>query len=232
MIAILIVLVVSWLLLKYLINEDLSLLGFYLKKKNMLLFLSGFFLPLIYLSALYYFISLWVQNPYKLNPGYNLSFFIISTVYVFKSVVLEELIFRGAPLFILARKINPNMAIAISVITFGIYHWFSFHVFGQPLRMLTVFLSTGFFGYILASAVLHRKTLWLPLGLHFGNNFTGMVLFSKERNIGSQLLIKTFPVDPFRPEGILPLAMLIMYYIGFPILCLVYLRVFIRPKRD
>lgn len=230
MIAIVIVLLISWLMLKYTTGQNLSVLGISAGKKNMLFFISGFVLPLIFFSLLYYAISVWVQNPYRLNPGYSCGNFSTATIYVLKTVILEELIFRGAALFILSRKINRNKAILISAICFGIYHWFSYQILGQPFKMLTVFLSTGTFGYLLALAFINSKTLLLPFALHFGNNFTGMILFSKEQNIGSQLLIKTFTTDPVKPEGIIPLLMVVLYYIGLPLLCYVYLRLFVKPS--
>lgn len=227
MIAIAVELLLSWLLLKYSFGENLNALGFHLNTKRLLLMLYGFVLPLVYLSALYLGISLWVQNPYQLNPDYTAGNFIKSVFYVLKAVVFEELIFRGALLYLLLKKLGSRKAILTSALAFGVYHWFSYNLFGQPVQMLTVLISTGAMGYLLALAFVKTNSIQLPFALHLGYNITSMILFSKEKNIGLQLFIKTYTVDPVKPDGILPLLIVVIYYIGFPLLgftCLKLLR--------
>lgn len=225
MIAIVIELLLSWLLLKYILGQNLNALNWYPNDgKGLRHMLFGFLLPLIYLSVLYFSISLWVQNPYKLNPGYSFTLFLKSSIFVLKGVVFEELIFRGALFYLIASKLGPNKAIAFSAIAFGIYHWFSYGIIGQPVQMLMVSISTGIMGYLLGLAFVKTHSILLPFALHFGYNLTSMILFSSEKNIGLQLLIKTYATDPVKPEGVLPLLMVVIYYTGFPILCFIYLR--------
>ncbi|KQC00708.1 CPBP family intramembrane glutamic endopeptidase [Pedobacter sp. Hv1] len=233
MIAIFVALLFSWLLLKYVYGQYLNVLGLYIDTKCLLLIFSGFVLPLVYLSVLYFSLSLWVQNPYKLNPDYTFTNFAKSSFFVLKGVVLEELIFRGALLYVLIKKLSANKAMILSAIAFGIYHWFSYGIFGQPVQMLIVFVSTGVMGYLLALAFVKSHTVLLPFALHLGYNFTSMILFSNEKNIGQQLMVKTHVIDPVQPEGILPLMMVVIYYTGFPILCFIYLKLLkpVTPMR-
>jgi hypothetical protein len=79
-------------------------------------------------------------------------------------------------------------------------------------------------GYLFARICIKTGKIVHPIVLHFGYNFATMILFSKEKNIGLQLLIKTYAVDPVKPEGILPLFVLVSYYIGFPLLCYIFLK--------
>ncbi|WP_222539275.1 CPBP family intramembrane glutamic endopeptidase [Pedobacter polysacchareus] len=188
----------------------------------------GFAFPLFYLSLLYLSISLLVENPYQFNPDYTIIDFFKSSFFVLKGVIFEELLFRGALFYLLIRQLGTNKAIAISAIAFGIFHWFSYGIIGQPLKMLTVFISTGIMGYLLALAFVKSSTILLPLIIHLGYNFCSMILFSKEKTIGSQLLVKTYHTDPVKPEGIVPLMMVVVYYLGFPVLCYCYLRL-IKP---
>nr|WP_121273388.1 CPBP family intramembrane glutamic endopeptidase [Pedobacter schmidteae] len=225
MTAIVIELLLSWLLLKYTLGQSLNALNWYPNDgKGVGHVLFGFLLPLIYLSLLYFSISLWVQNPYKLNPGYSFSLFLKSSIFVLKGVVFEELLFRGALFYLIARNSGPNKAIVFSAIAFGIYHWFSYGILGQPFQMLMVFVSTGIMGYLLALSFVKTGSILMPFALHLGYNFTAMVLFSNEKNIGLQLMIKTYATDPVKPEGVLPLLMVLLYYTGFPVLCFIYLR--------
>jgi len=233
MIAIIIELLLSWLLLKYLSGQNLNALNWYPHAKRLFFMLSGFALPLIYLSLLYFSISMWVKNPYKLNPDYTITDFLKSSIFVIKGVIFEELIFRGALLYLLIKKTGSNKASILSAIAFGIFHWFSYGILGQPLQMLTVFISTGIMGYLMAMAFVKSRSILLPFALHLGYNFTSMVLFSNEKNIGLQLLVKTYTTDPIQPEGILPFMMVIVYYIGFPVICFIYLSLFkpIQPEK-
>lgn len=223
MLAIAIELLLSWLLLKYTFGQNLNALGWYPRPKQLLTIFLSFALPFIYLSILYLSISLLVQNPYKLNPDYAFTNFIKSSTFVIKGVFVEELIFRGAFLYILVHKLGQNKAMVLSAIAFGIYHWFSYGILGQPLQMLMVLVSTGMMGYLLALAFVKTRSILPPFALHLGYNFTSMMIFSNEKNIGLQLLVKTYATDPIKPEGILPLMMVIMYYTGFPLICFIYL---------
>ncbi len=224
MLAIVIELLLSWLLLKYTLGQNLNVLNWYPYPKRLLLMLFGLALPLVYLSCLYLGISLWVQNPYKLNPDYTAANFCKSSLFVLKGIVFEELIFRGALLYILIKKLNATKAVILSAIAFGIFHWFSYGILGQPIQMLVVLVSTGTMGYLFAFAFVKTRSILLPFALHLGYNFTSMILFSNEKNVGLQLLIKTYEKDPVQPEGILPMIMVVVYYIGFPLLCFICLK--------
>lgn len=221
MIAIVIELLVSWFLLKHFCHQDLRVLGFYAKGKPLFLSLV---VPMFYLVILYLGIAYLVENPYKFNPEYTLGDFFRSLYYVSKAVIFEELIFRGALLYMLVSRFGKTKAAFITAIAFGVYHWFSYGRIGHVFEMSRVFMSTGVFGYLLARICIKTGKIIFPIALHFAYNFTTMVVFSKEKNIGLQLLVKAHAVDPVRPEGIFPLFIFVIYYVGFPVLCYIFLK--------
>jgi hypothetical protein len=96
-----------------------------------------------------------------------------------KSVFTEELIFRGALLYILIQKLGSRKAVLVSAIAFGIYHWFSYGVLGNVVAMIFVFIGTGLMGYAWALAFSKTKSIMLPFGLHLGWNFVHNTIFSK-----------------------------------------------------
>ncbi|WP_371932082.1 CPBP family intramembrane glutamic endopeptidase [Mesobacillus subterraneus] len=96
-----------------------------------------------------------------------------------KSVVFEELIFRGALLYSAIRKWGARTGILLSAIAFGIYHWFTFGVLGNIVLMLVVFLMTSFSGLVWAYAFEKTKSMMLPIGLHLGWNFVFNSVFFK-----------------------------------------------------
>ncbi|MBA2330078.1 MAG: CPBP family intramembrane metalloprotease, partial [Flavisolibacter sp.] len=92
------------------------------------------------------------KEEWILNPNIS-SLLILSGVWWnIKSVLFEELIFRGVLLYILIKKAGPAIAIAISSIAFGIYHWFSMEIFGNVIQMIVIFFVTGAMGLLLAYA--------------------------------------------------------------------------------
>ena len=94
------------------------------------------------------------------------------------SVLFEELVFRGYLFYQLLRRARPQRAILIGGAAFGVYHWFSYGAFGNPVMMLFVLLYTGAFGYMLCLAFARTKSLAAPIGLHLGWNLVSYLVFS------------------------------------------------------
>lgn len=228
MAGIIIELLLSYLLLKYVAKQNLSVLGIIPTGKKWRYLFTGFLLPFAYLSALYITLSIVGGNHYKINPEYSITDFFASLTYVLRAVIFEELIFRGALLYILIIRIGSAKAILVSAISFGIYHWFSYGIIGQAIPMLQAFLMTGIMGYLFALAYEKTRSVLLPFAIHFGINFTGMILFSRDKNIGLQLLVKSYQKDPLIPGAVISILLMIIYYIGFYLLCYLWLRKFKR----
>ena len=217
-------LALSWILLWLFERRHLSALGVFLTRQRLLQFIYGLLLPGISLLAFYWGLSLLVKNPYQLNPRYTGKDFWNAVAYLLRSVAYENLIFTGALLYILIRRIGPSKAILVSAAGFGIYHWFSFGVIGQPVQMLFIFLLTGIGGYLFALAFEKTRSVYLPFALHFGLDFVPMILFSKEKNIGPQLLVSTFKKDPAGMGSFVSVLMSAIYFIVIPLLIFWWLR--------
>lgn len=224
MIGILIELLISWILLRLLAKKNVTAIGIGLSSQRLKFLGVGILFPMLYYSIIFIVLSYAGKNPYHLNHNYTITNFLEAIWYVFKSVAFETLIFQGALLYILIKHFGPAKAILISTVSFGIYHWFSWNLFGQLSAMITTFLTTGIMGYLWAVAFDKTKSIYLPFALHFGFNFTSMVLFSKDKNIGQQLFIQPYTADPYSPGTMISILLLTCYFIGFPILLLLYLR--------
>ena len=169
--------VISWILLWIIEKQSLAVLGLAPTRQRAKEFTIGFLIPLVFLLLFYFFTAWLVSNPYWVNPDYTFPKFFFASWYVLKSVLFEELIFRGALLYILVRRLGAARAIYISAMAFGIYHWFSYGILGQPANMIVIFLVTGLMGYVLALGFYRTGSLYLPIALHLGFNFTSMVIF-------------------------------------------------------
>jgi len=78
----------------------------------------------------------------------------------------EELLFRGYALQILIAAAGPWATIIPVGLLFGLLHY------GNPSATILSSGITAGFGILFGYAYLRSRDLWLPIGLHFGWNFT------------------------------------------------------------
>lgn len=224
MIGILVELLISWLLLRWIEQRNLLALGIRPNRQRIKEFTIALLMAILIPTVIYGGISLLVHNPYRVNPAYSWKAFGGAMAYLCKAVVYEDLLFRGALLYILMHRIGPAKAVWLSAACFGIYHWFSYGVLGQPVQMVIVFLTTGMAGYVFALAFRKTGSMYVPFALHLGYDFAAMILFSKDKGIGTQLLMPTYVKDPVTPGILVSLITLLVYYTGFFVITLLYVR--------
>lgn len=224
MLGIIIQLIISWILLHFIEKKDLSALGLIPTKERIDHFATGLLLPVFYYSILFFALAYLGKNPYKINPDFRLNNLGASVIYLTKSVLFENLIFTGALLYIFIKRLGPTKAILISAISFGIYHWFSWNLFGDPTAMAITFLTTGVAGYVWALAFYRTGSIYLPLALHFGIIFVNMVVFSNDKSFGKQLLFQTFDKNSATPGIFLSIVGMVLYFVGFPLLTYFYVK--------
>jgi membrane protease YdiL (CAAX protease family) len=124
------------------------------------------------------------------NSEYTFWKFFESSYWTLKSVIFEELVFRGILLVLAIRFLGKYPACLLLAIIFGVYHWFSYGVLGNIIPMIHVFVITGVAGFMFAYAFAKTGSLYLPVALHLGWNLVTIIVFS-EGPIGNQLLISS-----------------------------------------
>lgn len=124
---------------------------------------------------------------WSVADGVSTGSILSAAFYDFNSVLFEELLFRGVILYFLIRYLGEKKGILVSAAAFGVYHWFTAGVLGNPFAMLLVFSVTGLMGYALAVAFSKTRSVVLPFALHFGWNLVNHLIFSNGPN-GVQLL--------------------------------------------
>ena len=190
MIGIAVVILLTWLLLRYVVKEPISVLGIAPTGQR----LKELGLGVAYMAIIALINFLWQADvkeiSYAQNEDYGLYDFLWGTFWIFRAVLFEELIFRGVLLFLLIKFLGIVKGCLISAIIFGVYHWFSYEVFGARIILMAyVFLVTGAGGWMFAYAYAKTKSLYLPTGLHFGWNFVTAIIFSAGP-IGNQILVE------------------------------------------
>lgn len=193
MIGILIQLLVSWLLLWLFEKKGLGVLGFYPGRERLAGFSLFFLVTALCSSSAYFLRMFFVEERWFLNPQLSTGLIFSGIWWNLKSVLFEEFIFRGALMYILIKRIGAVKAIIISSVSFGIYHWFTHEVFGQPIPMLIEFITTGLMGVVFAYAYSKTFSLYYPIAIHLGWNLIRSVVFS-ETVIGDQLFVEVKPV--------------------------------------
>jgi membrane protease YdiL (CAAX protease family) len=179
MLGILVQLIISWLLVWFFEKGNLSFLGFYPTKRRLLDFTLFFVITAICCSTGFFLRMYFGREQWELNPLLTATTILKAVWWNIKSVLFEELIFRGAIFYILIKKLGPVKAIAISAIAFGIYHWFSFGVFGNILQMAIIFVVTGTMGVLYAYGYAKTHSLYIPCAIHLGWNLTQIFIFSQ-----------------------------------------------------
>ncbi|MBK9254433.1 MAG: CPBP family intramembrane metalloprotease [Saprospiraceae bacterium] len=228
MIGILVSLAISWLILFLIEKENILALGFLPIVKRLKQFLIGFLITGILCVLVQYLESYLKSSTWIVNKDITSGIILKSFWWDFKSVLTEELIFRGALLYILIQKIGSRKSILISAIAFGIYHWFSYGVLGNVMAMILVFIGTGLMGYAWAWAFSKTKSIMLAFGLHLGWNFIYNTIFSKGP-LGELLLISR------GGNELADWTSLLNFVSGLvivPVLILIYVRYFVGKETE
>jgi uncharacterized protein len=193
MLGLLIQLVISYLIIRWVQKENLTVLGLYPSKTRISYLLLFCILAGLCSSITFWLRILFAQELWILNPALKWQLTLNAVWYNLKSVIYEELIFRGALFYILIKRFGGTKAILISSIAFGIYHWFTFGVLNNPVQMFWIFIITFLAGYIYALGFYKTNSLYAPIGMHFGWNIVQSFVFSAG-NIGSGLFVQKLPV--------------------------------------
>ena len=136
----------------------------------------------VFVAALIGVVAGGYQITYGAPDAYDLASTLVSSGFIFLlGAAGEEMTFRGYPLQTLMRSWPIAPALVFSSITFGLAHM------GNP-NVVPVFtlVNTTLAGAWLAVAYWRTRSLWFPLGLHFGWNWAqGSLLGSPVSGITS-----------------------------------------------
>jgi membrane protease YdiL (CAAX protease family) len=222
MVGLIIQLLLSYAIIYWTQKDNLSILGLSPTKpriKNFLLFtfIAGF------CSAITFFLRIFfAKETWHINPLLDWALVANGVWYNTKSVLYEELIFRGVLFYLLIQKLGGKLALFISAAAFGIYHWFSYEVFDDPMKMTWIFLMTGIAGILYGIGYLKTGSLLVPIGMHFGWNFVNAFIFSNG-NTGPGILLQTLPAPQVQVSYLVYFLVTFLHFILFatiPILLL------------
>ncbi len=180
MLGLLVIIVISWMLLHFIEKKDIAVLGIVPNTSRIIQFVIGFLAMAAIVSTTIYAETIFQQIKWKSNV-INYSLLWNAFVYHLRSALTEDLVFRGAILYILIQKIGAKKAILISALCFGVYHVFSYGIMGERIFLIIyVIVVTGFTGYVWAYAFYKTKSIMLGLGFHLGYNLIMSCFFEAQ----------------------------------------------------
>ena len=165
---------------------------------------GGFFALLIGMLA--------VSGHYRFESFELPSRFFSAMVFALGTAIWEELTFRGLLLRSIERTGGTWVGVAVSALVFGAVHGLNPNA--SLLASAAIVVESGL---MLAFAYVAARTLWLPIGIHFGWNFTEDYLFGVRVSghaprpavlTGSLLGTPTFTGGEYGVEAALPSVIL------------------------
>ena len=184
MLGLLVIIVISWAMLRFIEKQNIEVLGVVPNKQRLIQFIIGsVFVVLICLLII--FIETIVLNvEWKKNDHISYKNIFTSLVYHVRSALTEDLVFRGAILYILISRLGAKWAILISALCFGVYHVFSYGMNGERvIPIIYVILITGFTGYVWAYTFYRTQSIIMGLGFHIASNFV-LAMFYESPPVG------------------------------------------------
>jgi membrane protease YdiL (CAAX protease family) len=170
-------LAISWLLIWLFEKGNLSVLGLTPTKERLKYFTILFIVSAILSATAFLLRMYFAKEEYIIAQSLTTKSILLETWYQIRTVLTEELLCRGALLYILIKKIGHTKAVIISSIIFAVLHWINAGVWGNMTQMIIVFAFTFAMGLLLAYSYARTFTLLIPFAIHFGWNLTQNYIF-------------------------------------------------------
>jgi uncharacterized protein len=170
-------LAISWVLIWFFEKRDLSVLGLTPTKERLKYFIFLFIVTSLFSTLAFLLRMYFAKEEYTISPSLTFTSVLREMWYQFRTVLTEELLCRGALLYILIKKIGRFKAVILSSIFFAVLHWLNQGVWGNLMQMTIVFTFTFTMGLLLAYAYARTFSLLIPLAIHYGWNLTQNYIF-------------------------------------------------------
>ena len=226
MAGIIVELIISWLLLWAICKKHLGVLGFKPTTTRASHLIIGFLIAASCCAIYQVMTTTFANNTWMFNTKVTGAAILENTRWTLVSVLYEELIFRGALLYIAIKKLSVIKACILSAACFGIYHWFTFSAFGNPVMMVFTFLMTGIVGLSWAFAFAKTGSLYLPIGLHLGWNLFYMVVFANG-DMDQGIFVRT---NGSQLQGIVSILVFLFQMLALPLLTFWYINQLSKRK--
>jgi membrane protease YdiL (CAAX protease family) len=163
-------------------GKSLGSLGLNITPKHLLFLVPGLFIGIAALGFENFLRSVYTGEHWSITSSIN-QFALWRTLYVIlPSVIVQELVFRG---YLFTKTIEVTN-VAIANLIFGIFfmlvHVLDGDVMQNTGQLIFLIVSIPVGHLLFATALLKSKTIYFPIGLHWGNNWASICLIGYAKN--------------------------------------------------
>jgi membrane protease YdiL (CAAX protease family) len=185
----LLVILVTWLMLRS-EGKDLRFIGFDLKVRNLLLIPTGLLLGITSFLLSFYVGALVRNDHISISQTIDGRMLLKEFWRILPTAAVQDFIVVGYCYVKLIQMTNKRIA----TLLFGLFFISMHNVWGGNIANSLFYSGTLFLGYLMFSTALLRSgSIWLAIGLHWGNNFANSRLFTFSRTTTSWLYINDQP---------------------------------------
>ena len=170
-------LAISWLIIWLFEKGNLSVLGLMPTKERLKYFIILFIVSAVFSATAFLLRMYFAKEEYTISNSITTKSIILETWFQIRTVLTEELLFRGVLLYILIKKIKQTKAIIISAVLFAALHVINAGVCGNFKQMIILFTFTFLMAVLLAYSYARTFSLLIPFAIHYGWNLTQNYIF-------------------------------------------------------
>jgi membrane protease YdiL (CAAX protease family) len=151
-------------------GKNLGVLGLIPIKRNAAFLPIGLLLGVFFYGVGMYLVVLYKGLEIRFNDATDYSLVAGGLLFFVQGVLNEELIFRG---YCFQQAVNRYGLVATNLVfafLYLVWHWFAWDAWGNYGLMLSA-ITVCFGHFLFATAFLRSGTLFLPIGIHLGNNW-------------------------------------------------------------
>ncbi|MEQ6125348.1 CPBP family intramembrane glutamic endopeptidase [Pseudotenacibaculum sp. MALMAid0570] len=168
--AIILLTIVTWFLYKR-EQQSLNSIGLNLKLKNLALLPLGLLIGSIAFLIAKYLRALYLDETFNVSLEINYNNILYALYAILPTVAVEEFLFRG---YLFKKTIEISSVTRANIIfsiLFMLIHVLDENVLKNPGAIILLTISIPVGHLLFATALLKSKSLFLPIGIHLGNNW-------------------------------------------------------------
>ncbi|HSC52816.1 MAG TPA: CPBP family intramembrane glutamic endopeptidase [Phnomibacter sp.] len=169
---------VNWILYKT-ENKTLKEIGLNLTFRNLTFLLLGLLIGVVALGIQTYFRTLYTGEQWNISTVINTTILWKQLYYILPMAAVQELMFRGYCFKKTIEVSNVVIANIIFAVLFMLVHILDNDVLQNTPQLIFLAISIPVGHLLFATALLKSRTLFFPIGLHWGNNWASSHLIGQ-----------------------------------------------------
>ncbi len=173
--------IVTWFLYRT-EGKSIKAIGLNITAKHLLFLVLGLLIGITALGLENFFRSIYTGEHWNISSSIDQLALWKTLYFILPSVIVQELVFRGY-LFVKTIEVtNVVIANVIFGILFMLVHVLDRDVMQNTGQLIFLIVSIPIGHLLFATALLRSKTLYFPIGLHWGNNWASSCLIGYGKN--------------------------------------------------